>query len=123
MIVAKLIILSYSYECKGNKEAVIILKEGIMGKHVAPEKFVVGETVVFCSGEYRSSATVFVVNGDTVTAGFHPELAQVYVPREDGKHVKKGTPEFAIMPDVIFHPEPVAPAKPSFWNRVVEFFA
>lgn len=94
-----------------------------MGKHVAPEKFVVGETVVSYFGEYRGSATVFAVDGDEVTAGNFPELAQVYVPRADGKHVKKGTPDFAIMPDVIFHAEPVAPAKPSFWNRVVEFFA
>ena len=118
-----MIILSYSLNVRETKRAVTILKEEIMGKHVAPEKFVVGETVESYSGEYRSSVTVFAVDGDLVTAGFHPEFAKVYVPRADGKHVKQGTPDFAVMPDVIFHAEPVAPAKSSFWNRVVEFFS
>ena len=118
-----MIILSYSLNVRETKRAVTILKEEIMGKHVAPEKFVVGETVESYSGEYRSSVTVFAVDGDRVTAGFHPEFAKVYVPRADGKHVKQGTPDFAVMPDVIFHAEPVAPAKSSFWNRVVEFFS
>lgn len=91
-----------------------------MGKHVAPEKFVVGETVQFCSGEYVSSVTVFAVNGDAVTAGSFPNLAQTYVPRADGKHVRVGTPDFAVMPDIIFHKPQEKPVEPkvSLWKRI-----
>jgi hypothetical protein len=91
-----------------------------MGKHVAPEKFVVGETVEFYQGEYRSTVTVFAVNGDEVTAGSHREIADVFVPRSDGKHVVKGTPDFAHMPTMIFHtPESAPVLKPAtFWQRI-----
>lgn len=88
-----------------------------------PEKFVVGETVSLYWGEYISEVFVFAVDGDKVTAGSHREIAEVYVPRADGKTVKVGTPEFAHMPDMIFHKARVSPAhrKATFWDRAKKF--
>lgn len=90
-----------------------------------PEAFRVGEEVTFYVGEYKSTVYVFAVDGDRVTAGSHPETAKVYVPRSDGKHVKVGTPDFAHMPDMIFHEARITPAhrKATFWDRVAKFFS
>jgi hypothetical protein len=89
-----------------------------------PETFRVGEAVTLYVGEYMSTVSVFAVDGDRVTAGTHREIAKVYVPRVDGKHVKEGTPDFAHMPDVIFHEARVSPAhrKDTRWDRVAKFF-
>lgn len=89
------------------------------------EKFAVGETVTLCAGEYRGSVVVFAVDGDMVTAGSYPEIADVYVPRRDGQYVKLGTSEFAIMPDKILHTVRVSPAhrKDTRWDRIAKFFA
>lgn len=87
-----------------------------------PEKFVAGETVSFYHGDDQFSVEVVGVDGDEVIANVHGEL-MVFAPRADGKHVALGEPEFAVMPDMIFHPKPVAPVKVSLFNRVVEFFA
>lgn len=89
-----------------------------------PETFRVGETVSLYVGEHISKVFVFAVDGDRVTAGFHPAIAKVYVPRADGKHVKVGTtPEFAVMPDMIFHEVRVSPAHraDTRWDRFVKF--
>lgn len=90
-----------------------------------PETFAVGEAVTLYVGEYMSTVYVFAVDGDRVTAGSHPEIAEVYVPRADGKHVKLGTPDFAHMPDMIFHEAriPAAHRKATFWDRVANFFS
>lgn len=88
-----------------------------------PETFRVGEEVTLYVGEYKSKVRVFAVDGDRVTAGFHPAIAKVYVPRADGKHVKEGTtPEFAVMPDMIFHEARVSPAHraDTRWERFVK---
>jgi hypothetical protein len=88
-----------------------------------PETFRVGETVSLYVGEHISKVFVFAVDGDKVTAGFHPAIAKVYAPRADGKTVKVGTPEFAHMPDMIFHMPRVSPAHraDTRWDRVKKF--
>jgi hypothetical protein len=70
-----------------------------------------------------STVYVFAVDGDVVTAGSHREIAKVYIPRADGKHVKLGTPDFAHMPDMIFHEARVSPAHraDTRWERFVKF--
>ena len=90
-----------------------------------PETFRVGEEVSLYRGEYVSSVIVFAVDGDMVTAGSHREIANVYVPRADGKHVKLGTSDFAHMPDVIFHAPRTSPAhrKVTRWDRMAKFFS
>lgn len=91
-----------------------------------PEKFVVGETVGFYHGEDIRDAIVTAVNGDEVTAKVGRNREMVFTPRADGQHVAVGTtPEFAIMPDMIFHPKPASPVekKLSFWGRVAKMFS
>lgn len=90
-----------------------------------PEKFAVGETVSLYWGEYVSSVVVFAVDGDTVTAGTHREIADVYVPRSDGQHVKVGTSDHAHMPTKIFHTTRTSPAhrKVTRWDRMAQFFS
>lgn len=103
-------------------------KEDIMTatatKTQTPETFRVGEAVTLYVGEYMKTVYVFAVDGDRVTAGFHPAIAKVYVPRADGQHVKLGTPDFAHMPDRIFHEARVSPAHraDTRWEQVVKFF-
>lgn len=93
-------------------------------KTQTPETFRVGEEVTLYVGEYKTSVYVFAVDGDRVTAGAYRETAKVYVPRADGKHVKLGTPDFAHMPDVIFHEARVSPAHraDTLGDRVAKFF-
>lgn len=88
-----------------------------------PEKFVVGEFVTFYHGEDRFPVEVTAVNGDEVTAEVSYGREVVFTPRADGKHVALGQHEYAVMPDVIAHPKPVAPVKVTLWDRIAEFFA
>lgn len=91
-----------------------------------PEKFVVGETVGFYHGEDIWDAIVTAVKGDAVTAKIGGVREMVFTPRADGKHVAVGTtPEFAVMPDMIFHPQPTppAPVKATFLERVAKLFS
>lgn len=84
----------------------------------APEKFVVGETVGFHTGEHRTSVKVVSVDGDTVTANVYGEMVR-FVPLADGKHVAEGSRDTDVMPDMIFHPT-TEPTKVSFWGRVAK---
>ena len=87
----------------------------------APEKFVVGETVGFYTGEHRTSVEVVGVTGEEVIANVFGELV-VFVPRADGKYVAEGSRETDVMPDMIFRLTE-APTKVSFWGRVAKRFA
>ena len=88
-----------------------------------PETFVVGETVSFYHGEDIYSVKVIDVNGDEVLANVFGEV-KVFVPRADGKHVALGEPEYAVLPDMIFHatqPQSSAPQE-TFRDRLTDFF-
>lgn len=96
-----------------------------MTENQTPEKFVVGETVTFYHGEDQYPVEVISVDGDEVVAKVFGQL-RLFIPRADGKHVLPGEPEFTIMPDMIFHAEPVMPAaepvKVSLWKRITKKF-
>ena len=113
----------YSNECKGSTEGSKDLEEEIMTENQTPETFVVGETVTFYRGDDRYSVEVIGVDGDVVRAKVFGEV-MVFTPRaSDGMHVKLGSPDFEVMPDMIYHPEPVEPVKVSFWKRIANLFS
>lgn len=86
------------------------------------EKFVVGESVFRYVGEDKWKVTVVAVAGDKVTIMDGVNRIS-YTPRTDGKHVKVGSPDYEVMPDMIYHPKPKAasktkPKKVTFWQRL-----
>lgn len=93
-----------------------------MGHHVVPATFAVGEWVEFYRGDERRKVQVTAVNGLQVTARVFGQ-PMIFMPRHsDGRHVKLGSHDFEVMPDMIVRPEPAAPKTTSRWKDVRDFF-
>jgi hypothetical protein len=85
-----------------------------------PENFKVDETVTRYVGEDKWDVKVVAVEGDAVTVEDGP-LTITYAPRVDGVHVKVGSPDFEVMPDMIYHPKPNPAPQPkpvTLWQRI-----
>lgn len=86
----------------------------------SPETFVAGETVTYYRGENRMPVQVVSVDGDEVIANIYGDLV-IFKPRaSDGMHVKEGSPDYEVLPEMIYHPKPVLSKNE---NSVKEWFS
>lgn len=86
----------------------------------APESFVVGEWATFYEGEDRRKVQITAVTESEVTARVHGQ-PMTFVPRtSDGELVKKGSPDYELMPTMIRWIAPVEKKKTT-WRDVRDF--
>ena len=84
--------------------------------------FEAGEVVDFYQGEYRSKVEVVSVDGDEVVALVAGGRV-IFTPRpSDGMLVKLGSPDYEVLPTMIYRREDKAPAKAGFLKKVADFF-
>jgi hypothetical protein len=67
--------------------------------------FIVDEWVSHYEGEYRHKVQVVAVDGDTVTIEDHGRQEKFSPRASDGMFVKLGSPDFEVMPTMIYHRE------------------
>lgn len=93
-------------------------------KYNTPEKFIVGETVIYRHGKEFFDVKVLEVLGNEVKIVTAFGKVLTFRSRfSDGQHVGQFTEEFEATPDIIFHPKAVEPAKDSLFKRLASLFS
>lgn len=85
-------------------------------------EFIVNEWAQFFEGEERRKVQITEVNGSEVTARVYGK-PMTFTPRpSDGKFVKKGSPDYEVMPTMIQSIAPKPPkSKVDRWKDVRDF--
>lgn len=93
-------------------------------KYNTPEKFVVGETVIYRKGkEFFDVKVLAVVGNEVKIATAFGKVLTFHSRFSDGQHVGQFTEEFEVTPEIIFHPKPAEPVKDTFFSRMAAIFA
>lgn len=83
--------------------------------------FVKGEFVTLYEGEYRTKVEVVQVDGNEVTVNHYGQLT-IFTPRlSDGMFVKLGSPDFEVMPTMIYHAQDEVPTPQTFLQKMFSF--